>query len=96
MSTTWRGVDAQLRIRQPLFRDLVTLELIGGPRILLPGPLAASPGFSLSAEAWLEVKPVSVLFARAGVRYSRLQAANPTLAAVDSRTFLALELGAFF
>jgi hypothetical protein len=96
VSTTWRGVDAQLRIRQPLFRDLITLELIGGPRILLPGPLAASPGFSLSAEAWLEVKPVSVLFARAGVRYSRLQAANPTLAAVDSRTFLALELGAFF
>jgi hypothetical protein len=96
VSTTWRGIDAQLRVRQPLFRDLVTLELIGGPRFLLPGPLATSPGFSLSAEAWLEVKPVSVLFARAGVRYSRLQAANPALSAIDSRTFLTVELGAFF
>ncbi len=95
VSTTWRGIDAQLRVRQPLFRDLVTLELIGGPRILLPGPLAESPGFSLSAEAWIEVKPVSILFGRVGVRYSRLQAANPSLTAVDSRTFLALELGAF-
>lgn len=95
VSTTWRGIDAQLRVRQPLFRDLVTLELIGGPRILLPGPLAMSPGFSLSAEAWIEVKPVSILFGRLGVRYSRLQAANSSLTAVDSRTFLALELGAF-
>ncbi len=95
VSTTWRGIDAQLRVRQPLFRDVVTLELIGGPRILLPGPLAESPGFSLSAEAWIEVKPISVLFGRVGVRYSRLQAANPSLTAVDSRTFLALELGAF-
>ena len=95
VSTTWRGIDAQLRVRQPLFRDLVTLELIGGPRFLLPGPLAESPGFSLSAEAWIEVKPVSILFGRLGVRYSRLQAANPSLTAVDSRTFLALELGAF-
>lgn len=95
VSTTWRGIDAQLRVRQPLFRDLVTLELIGGPRVLLAGPLAAAPGFSLSAEAWVEVKPVSVLFGRVGVRYSRLQASNPSLAAIDSRTFLALELGAF-
>lgn len=95
VSTTWRGIDAQVRIRQPVFRDLVTLELIGGPRVLLPGPLAESPGLSLAAEAWLEVKPVSVLFGRVGVRYSRLQASNPSLAAVDSRTFLALELGAF-
>jgi hypothetical protein len=96
VSTTWRGVDAQLRIRQPLYRDLVTLELIGGPRILLPGPLAESPGFSLSGEAWVEVKPLSVLFARAGGRFSRLQASNATLSATDSRAFLALELGAFF
>jgi len=96
VSTTWRGLDAQLRIRQPLFKDIVTLELIGGPRILLPGPLAESPGFSLSAEAWLEVKPVSILFARAGARFSRLQASNPTLSAVDTRAFLAAEVGAFF
>lgn len=96
VSTTWRGVDAQLRVRQPLYKDFVTLELIGGPRFLLAGPLAESPGFSLSAEAWLEVKPVSVLFARAGARFSRLQASNPSLAAIDTRTFLALELGAFF
>lgn len=96
VSTTWRGVDAQLRVRQPLYKDLVTLELVGGPRFLLAGPLASSPGFSLSGEAWVEVKPVSVLFARAGARFSRLQATNPTLSAVDTRTFLALELGAFF
>lgn len=96
VSTTWRGVDAQLRIRQPLFRDIVTLELVGGPRFVLPGPLAATPGFSLSAEAWLEVKPVSVLFGRAGARMSRLQAANPALQATDTRAFFALELGAFF
>jgi hypothetical protein len=96
VSTTWRGVDAQLRIRQPLFRDVVTLELVGGPRFVLPGPLAATPGFSLSAEAWLEVKPISVLFGRAGARMSRLQAANPTLQATDTRAFFALELGAFF
>ncbi len=96
VSTTWRGIDAQLRVRQPVYRDLVTLELLGGPRFLLPGPLVTSPGFSLSAEAWLEVKPVSVLFARAGVRFSRLQATNPSLTAVDTRTFLAVELGAFF
>jgi hypothetical protein len=96
VSTTWRGIDAQLRVRQPLFRDFVTLELIGGPRFLLPGPLAESRGVSLSAEAWLEVKPVSVLFARAGARFSRLQAGNASLSAIDTRTFVALELGAFF
>ena len=96
VSTQWRGVDAQLRLRQPLFKSIVTLELIGGPRVILPGEFAKSPGFSVSAEAWLEVKPVSVLFARAGGRFSRLQAANPDLIAVDTRTFLAVELGAFF
>lgn len=96
VSTTWRGVDAQLRIRQPLFRDIVTLELVGGPRFILPGPLAAQPGFSFSGEAWLEVKPVSVLFARAGGRASYLQASNASLAATDTRAFFALELGAFF
>ncbi|HEY1088058.1 MAG TPA: hypothetical protein VGE37_10200 [Archangium sp.] len=95
LSTTWRGVDAQLRVRQPLYKDVVTLELVGGPRFLLGGPLA-SPGFSLSGEAWLEVKPLSILFTRAGVRASRLTAANPDLSAVDSRAFFAVELGAFF
>ncbi len=96
VSTTWRGVDAQLRIRQPLFRDIVTLELVGGPRVILPGPLAAQPGFSFSGEAWLEVKPVSILFARAGGRASYLQASNTSLSATDTRAFFALELGAFF
>lgn len=96
VSTTWRGVDAQLRVRQPLFKNIVTLELVGGPRVILPGPLAAQPGFSFSGEAWLEVKPVSILFARAGGRASYLQAANPQLSAIDTRAFFALELGAFF
>lgn len=96
VSTTWRGVDAQLRVRQPLYRDVLTLELVGGPRFLLPGPLASQPGFSLSGEAWVELKPVSVLFARAGGRASRLVAANPALSATDTRAFFALELGAFF
>jgi hypothetical protein len=95
LSTTWRGVDAQLRVRQPLGSDLVTLELVGGPRFLLAGPLASSPGFSLAGEAWVEVKPVSVLFIRGGARLSRLQATNATISALDSRAFVALELGAF-
>ncbi len=96
VSTTWRGVDAQLRVRQPLYRDIVTLELLGGPRFLLAGPLAANPNFSISGEAWIEVKPISVLFGRAGARVSRLSAANPDLTALDTRAFFALELGAFF
>ncbi|MGV3619286.1 MAG: hypothetical protein ACO1OB_00635 [Archangium sp.] len=96
VSTTWRGVDAQLRIRQPLYKNLLTLEVVGGPRFILPGPLASNPQFSLSGEAWLELKPVSILFARGGARASWLRASNPELAAVDTRAFFALELGAFF
>lgn len=96
LSTTWRGVDAQLRVRQPLFRDVVTLELLGGPRWLLGGGPVEVPTVSFSGEAWLEVKPVSVLFARAGARVSRLEGRTAGLSATDTRTFLALELGAFF
>lgn len=96
VSTTWRGVDAQLRIRQPLYKNVLTLEVVGGPRFVLPGPLAANPQFSLSGEAWLELKPVSILFARGGARASWLRASNPELAAVDTRAFFAFELGAFF
>ncbi len=96
LSTTWSGVDAQLRVRQPLFRDIVTLELIGGPRFLLSNAPGAAPGLSVSGEAWVEVKPYSILFARAGGRFSRLQATMASLAAVDTRSFLSLEIGAFF
>jgi hypothetical protein len=96
VSTTWRGVDAQLRVRQPLWREVLALELSVGPRFLLGGPDAPRPGFSFGGEAWLELKPASVFFARAGVRASRLAAATDALAVVDTRVFLALEVGAFF
>lgn len=96
ISTTWRGVDAQLRVRQPLWADKLALDLSVGPRFLIAGPDASNPGFSMSGEAWLEATPVSVLFVRAGARVSRLAAATPTLSVVDLRSFFALEVGAFF
>jgi hypothetical protein len=96
VSTTWRGVDAQLRVRQPLWRDVLALDLSVGPRFLVGGPDASRPGFSVSGEAWLELKPASVFFARGGARVSRLVAATDTLGVVDTRAFFALEVGAFF
>ena len=95
-SLVYRGLDLQLRYRQPLGGDVLSLDLALGPRVLFSGPQAPSPGFSFSGELWLEVKPVSVLFARAGLRVSRLALANDALGFVDVRTFVGGELGAFF
>jgi hypothetical protein len=95
-SLTYRGLDLQLRYRQPLGGDLFSLDLAVGPRILFAGAQAPKPGFSFSGELWLEAKPWSVLFARAGVRVSRLALANDTLGFTDLRTFFGLEAGAFF
>lgn len=95
VSTSYRGIDAQLRVRQPLFRDILALELAIGPRLLMPGATLTRPGFSIAGEAWLELKPYSFLFTRGGARFSHLQAANDTLSVVDTRTFFALELGAY-
>lgn len=95
-SLVYRGLDLQLRYRQPLGSDVFSLDLAVGPRVLFSGPQAPSPGFSFAGELWLEVKPVSVLFLRAGARLSRLALANDALGFVDLRTFAGAELGAFF
>jgi hypothetical protein len=94
-SLIYRGLDLQLRVRQPLYRDRLALDLALGPRVLFAGPQAPDPGFSFAGELWLEAKPVSVLFARAGVRLSRLALANSALGFTDLRTFVGLEAGAF-
>lgn len=95
VSATYRGIDAQLRIRQPLFRNLLSLDLAAGPRIL-QGSSATSTKLSLAGEAWLELKPASVFFVRGGARGSRLSAELPGLSVVENRFFFALEAGAFF
>ncbi len=95
LSASYRGFDAQLRIKQPLFRNVLALDVSAGPRFL-SGNEATATRFSLAGEAWLEVKPVSVLFARAGVRASRLSAESKNLSVVETRLFFALEAGAFF
>ncbi|MBE2249847.1 MAG: hypothetical protein IAE78_09880 [Myxococcus sp.] len=95
VSATYRGVDAQLRLRQPLFRNLLALDLAVGPRFLQGGS-DTSTKLSLSGEAWLELKPVSVLFVRGGARGSRLSAQLPGLSLTENRFFFALEAGAFF
>lgn len=95
VSAVYRGADVQLRVRQPLFRDVLALDLAVGPRVLFGGP-DAQPGFSLAGEAWVEARPVSFLFARGGARLSRLTASTAGLEVVDTRGFFALELGAFF
>ena len=95
VSATYRGVDAQLRVRQPLFRNLLSLDLAAGPRFLQGGS-GTSTKLSLSGEAWLELKPVSVLFVRGGARGSRLSAELPGISITENRFFFALEAGAFF
>jgi hypothetical protein len=95
-SLVYRGLDLQLRYKQPLGGDVFALDLAAGPRVLFSGPQAPSPGFSFAGELWLEVKPVSVLFLRAGARLSRLVLANDALGFVDLRTFVGAEVGAFF
>ncbi len=96
VSTEYRGADAQLRIRQPLYKNFVSLDLAVGPRFLFGGA-SATPGFSIGGEAWVEFKPITYLFGRAGGRVSRLQVSDgASLAVVDTRMFFALEVGAFF
>lgn len=96
-STTARGIDVQLSVEQPVWREYVSLKVLGGPRLLIKGDDAQPQGLSLAGEAWLEAKPVSVLFARAGARLSRNQLVNPEgVGLVDMRVFYALEVGVFF
>jgi len=95
VSAVYRGVDVQLRVRQALYRDLVALDVAFGPRFLIGGP-DATPGFSVSGEAWVEARPWSFLFARGGARMSNLSMSNAGVSVVDTRGFFALELGAFF
>jgi hypothetical protein len=95
VSATYRGVDAQVRLKQPLFRNLLSLDLAGGPRFLMSGQ-GTSTRLSLSGEAWLELKPVHVLFVRGGARFSRLSAELPGITLAENRLFFALEAGAFF
>lgn len=95
VSALYRGVDVQLRVRQPLYRDRLGLDVAVGPRFLIGGP-DATPGFSIAGEAWVEARPWSFLFARGGARVSRLELSNAGLAVVDTRGFFAVELGAFF
>lgn len=95
VSAVYRGADVQLRVRQPLYRDLVALDVAVGPRFLIGGA-DARPGFSFAGEAWVEARPWSFLFARGGARVSRLQLSTSGLAVVDTRGFFAVELGAFF
>lgn len=95
VSATYRGFDAQLRVKQPLFRNLLSLDLAFGPRLLQGDSLTAGR-FSLAGEAWLELKPASVFFVRGGARGSRLSAELPGLSVTENRFFVALEAGAFF
>jgi hypothetical protein len=95
VSAVYRGVDLQVRVRQPLYRELVALDVSAGPRFLIGGP-DATPGFSFSGEAWVEARPWSFLFARGGARLSNLAMSNDGVDVVDTRGFFALEVGAFF
>jgi hypothetical protein len=94
LSMMYRGVDVQLRLKQPIWNDVVALDASFGPRFLVGGGGTRSD-FSLVGEAWVEVKPVSFLFTRAGLRMSRLQLLGEGLSTVDTRTFVAVEVGAF-
>ncbi len=95
-SAIYRGVDVQLRVRQPLYRDVLALDLTWGPRFLLKGTTASRPDFSWSGEAWLEARPASLLFLRAGGRVFRAQLNDGKgLKVVDLRSFIAAEVGVF-
>ncbi len=94
VSAIYRGVDVQLRIKQPVFRDLVALDVAFGPRILIGGPLAPKTGLSLAGEAWLEAQPWSLLFLRGGARFFRAVMSDDVgVATQDVRAFFALEAG---
>lgn len=96
-STTARGFDVQLSVEQPLWPEHIALKVFLGPRFLVKGAEAAPQGLSLAGEAWVEAKPVSVLFARAGARLTRNRLVTPDgLSLVDVRVFSAVEVGVFF
>lgn len=94
VSAIYRGVDVQLRIKQPLFRDIVTLDLAVGPRILVAGPLAPKTGLSWAGEAWVEARPIGLLYLRGGARFFRAVLSDDVgVATADLRAFVALEAG---
>jgi hypothetical protein len=95
LSTAYRGIDAQLKIRQPLYKNMVTLDVAGGPRFLLSGNNVQSGAFSFGGEAWIEVKPINILFVRGGIRASRLSLNSETISVTEQRAFFGLEVGAF-
>lgn len=95
VSAIYRGVDLQLRIKQPVFKDVVSLDVAFGPRVLVGGPLAPKTGLSLAGEAWVEAKPWSLLFLRGGARFFRAVMSDDVgVATQDVRVFFALEAGA--
>jgi hypothetical protein len=95
VSAAYRGFDAQLRVRQPLYKKILSLDAAFGPRIL-QGDGTTTTRLSMSGEAWLELKPFSIVFVRGGARASRLLADLPNVALAENRIFFALEAGAFF
>lgn len=92
-SGTYRGVDLQLRALQPIWQQKVGLDFAIGPRFLVPGPQAtASVGFAV--EAWVEARPVRLVFLRGGGRLFRAAVADGNgLSSIAVRAFLGLEAG---
>ncbi len=95
VSALYRGIDVQASVRQPLYKNWLSLEAAVGPRFL-GGVAGTQPGFSFAGEAWIEAQPIRYLTARAGARLSRLTAFNEGVTVADTRVFLGLEVGAFF
>ncbi len=94
VSAIYRGVDLQVRVKQPIFRDVVSLDVAFGPRVLMTGPLAPKAGVGLAGEAWLEAKPWSLLFVRGGARFFRAVMSDDVgIVTADVRAFFALEAG---
>jgi hypothetical protein len=95
VSALYRGVDVQASVRQPLYKNWLSLEAAVGPRFL-GGVAGTQPGLSFAGEAWVEAQPIRYLTARAGARLSRLTALNEGVTVADTRVFLGVEVGAFF
>lgn len=95
VSAGYSGVDAQLRVRQPLFRNVLALDAAIGPRFLLSAE-GTNTKLSFAGEAWLELKPASVFYVRGGARGSRLSAELQDLSLAETRFFFAVEAGAYF
>lgn len=95
-STEWRGVDVQLRYQQPLVGDLLAFDLSAGPHFGMSGQGNPSAPLSFTGEAWIELKPVSLLYVRAGARVAAYRATLNGLSVRDSRTIASVEAGVFF